>query len=50
MEGIDYTEILETINNNMVSLLEGITKLEGINDLIFMLLAILLILFVARGE
>ena len=47
---MDYTNQLNIIIGRLNDLIDGINSLKIDNDLIFMILAILLILFVARGE
>ena len=47
---MDYTNQLNIIIGRLNDLIDGINSLKIDNDLIFMLLAIMLILYVARGE
>ena len=47
---MDYTNQLNIIIGRLNDLIDVINSLKIDNDLIFMILAILLILFVARGE
>ena len=47
---MDYTNQLNIIIGRLNDLIDGINSIKFDNDLMFMLLAILIILFVARGE